>query len=96
MKRIGLIILGSFMLLSSTVLSCPDQDWHEKMTKYIEKNDGLYIKDGNLFIVTGIIANQFINMNGQDVDKIKEDLKDLINMLNFYAEQHNLKLQTLD
>ena len=95
MKKISLIILGS-LLLSSTTLSCPDKELHDNATEFITASEGLYIEDGKLYVVTNILADELLALYKGDYDEASEDGKTLIEILYFYADQHNLKLEELN
>ena len=92
MKKKILIILGSFMLLSNIALSCQKKELHNKIMGYIIVSRGIYIKDGKLFILNNVVTNELLVKSNGDIEKSEEGLESLIEILHYYAEQHNLRV----
>lgn len=94
MKKIGLIILGSFMLLSSTALSCPDKNFHNTMVYVIKSLDGIiYIKADTMYIDSTKLAVRLTNEYPNDKEEQLDFVKVLLTNLWTYCQNHDLKLE---
>ncbi|WP_443864287.1 hypothetical protein [Fusobacterium ulcerans] len=94
MKKIGLIILGSFMLLSSTALSCPDKNFHNTMVYVMESlGSVIYIKTDTMYIDSKKLAVRLMNEYPNDKEEQLDFVKVLLTNLWTYCQNHGLKLE---
>ncbi len=83
MKKLGLIILGSFMLLTSTVLSCPDEKFHDLIQLAIQKSNGaIRVAGKNMYVKTGALRSTAVDEKGYERT---------LAVLLLYCANHNLK-----
>lgn len=95
MKKIGLIILGSFMLLSSTALSCPDKNFHNKAASIIKTlDDTVSIKVDTMYLNTREVVMLAMITYPNNKEKELAFVRGIINILSIYCENHDLKLET--
>ncbi|MEJ6467233.1 hypothetical protein [Fusobacterium ulcerans] len=61
MKKIFLVILGSFILLSTVTFGCPDKKLHNTVTSYLRLSKAAHVEEGRMFIVSQSVAIEALN-----------------------------------
>lgn len=93
MKRISLIILGIFIMLSSVIFGCPDKEVHDGVESFI-RNGFASVASGKL-IVYELKVEEFIKyQSGGNKEKETEISMYLAMGFYMYSNSHNLKLET--
>lgn len=96
MKKIGLIILGSFMLLSSVALSCPDKKFHSNAVALMEKlGTTVYIERDTMYVRQKELILKMIILYPKDDKLGLEVANGICEMLIEYCQNHDLEFEIL-
>lgn len=95
MKKIFLVILGSFILVSSIAFSCPNKELHNTITRYMSVSKAAHVEEKKLFIASQAVAIEAMHSAKGDQKKTKENIKAIVDLLHEYSKSHDLEIIVL-
>lgn len=95
MKKILLVILGSFILLSTVTFGCPNKKLHDTVTRYMSVSKATHIEEKRLFIASQAVATEAMHSAKGDLKKGKENIKAIVDLLHEYSKSHDLEIIVL-
>lgn len=93
MKRISLIILGIFIMLSSVIFGCPEKEVHDGVENFI-RNGFASVTSGKLIIYGDKVRELIKYQSGGNKEKENEIALYLTAGFYMYSNSHNLTLET--
>ena len=96
MKKIFLVILGSFILLSTVTFGCPDKKLHNTVTEYLGLSKAVHVEGKRMFIASDALAREAMDSSEGDVKEAEKIVKAILNHLYAYSKSHDLEIIVLN
>lgn len=96
MKKILLVVLGSFMLLSTITFGCPNKKLHNSVKDYLSVSKAVHVEGKRLFIVNKALGREAMYSSNGDEKEAKKTIEAILELLYEYSKAHGLEMILLN